>query len=183
MRRASGTAANFNIWGNSADRSSAKFAGKRRKCPWWFNEPFKALSKRTLLTAKQTIRNNRLNSPAHDNVYTWILRGERHVEMLPSAASFFFFSSFPTPLCIPVVPFSFSSRTNARFYPDKRDKKRGILVEKFLRRCESFWGRFFLLQIRYWSQISNYLFFIQIIRSLKESSNLCSFTRCSNTIQ
>lgn len=64
MRRASGTAANFNIWGNSADRSSAKFAGKRRKCPWWFNEPFKALSKRTLLTAKQTIRNNRLNSDA-----------------------------------------------------------------------------------------------------------------------
>lgn len=67
------------------------------------------------------------------------------MEMLPSAASFFFFSSFPTPLCIPVVPFSFSSRTNARFYPDKRDKKRGILVEKFLRRCESFWGRFFFI--------------------------------------
>lgn len=54
------------------------------------------------------------------------------MEMLPSAASFFFFSSFPTPLCIPVVPFSFSSRTNARFYPDKRDKNSG----KF------WWGNF-----------------------------------------
>lgn len=183
MRRASGTAANFNIWGNSADRSSAKFAGKRRKCPWWFNEPFKALSKRTLLTAKQTIRNNRLNSPAHDNVYTWILRGERHVEMLPSAASFFFSPPF-------LLLFAFQSS----LFPFRHGVMLASTRIKEIKSGEFWWRNFcvdanpsgdvfFLLQVRYWSQISNYLFFIQIIRSLKERSNLCSFTRCSNTIQ